>query len=314
MSDLPSNVTQSGIPEIDQVIASSGLSEAQLNVLKAISDTFFPSIDEETSHKIAAAYAESIQRVGGADPPSQEELIKFMTASASHVRTSDDMVRILSHHVPEDVAFQINAILYLLTTGWGTTLLLGTRTGVPFVDLTFKEREDGLLAMANSSLNVIRMLFKSLKGVTVLPSFGKNLHVAGYKSAQEPNPLWKALEYPGFPDEKEIPPADSVWRPVFEDMAALAEAAGKGNPIVLETDVVVVGSGAGGGIVAAELAAAGHRVIVVEKAKYVHHTDQNYNELESFSTFYERNGALQAEDGSMQLLAGTAWGGGTYVN
>jgi choline dehydrogenase-like flavoprotein len=67
-------------------------------------------------------------------------------------------------------------------------------------------------------------------------------------------------------------------------------------------------------ILAAELAAAGHRVIVVEKAKYAHHTEQTYNELDSFSTYFERNGTLQAEDGSMQILAGTAWGGGTHVN
>ncbi|KAI9332003.1 GMC oxidoreductase-domain-containing protein, partial [Zopfochytrium polystomum] len=82
----------------------------------------------------------------------------------------------------------------------------------------------------------------------------------------------------------------------------------------LDFDVVVVGSGAGGGIVAAELAQAGHRVLVAEKAQYTPPSKLSFGMLDSSARFYERSGALLTEDGSMQVYAGRAWGGGTYIN
>ena len=94
----------------------------------------------------------------------------------------------------------------------------------------------------------------------------------------------------------------------------MARQAGKGNPIKLATDIVIIGSGAGGGVVAAELAQAGHKVLVLEKAPYRHHTDLSMNELDSVSNLYERGGALQSENGGIQILAAKAWGGGTFVN
>src|SRR6266540_3486662 len=49
----------------------------------------------------------------------------------------------------------------------------------------------------------------------------------------------------------------------------------------LSCDVVVVGSGAGGGVVAAELAAAGADVIVLEKGGYAAEADFHHQEAES---------------------------------
>ncbi|RHY28948.1 hypothetical protein DYB32_005572 [Aphanomyces invadans] len=67
-------------------------------------------------------------------------------------------------------------------------------------------------------------------------------------------------------------------------------------------------------MVAAELAKAGHKVVVLEKASYVHPSDASFNELQGFWNNFESAALLTSEDLSMMLLAGSAWGGGTYIN
>ncbi|KAJ3109909.1 hypothetical protein HK100_003226, partial [Physocladia obscura] len=91
-------------------------------------------------------------------------------------------------------------------------------------------------------------------------------------------------------------------------------AATENNVVQLTVDAVIIGSGAGGGVVAAELAKAGLKVIVLEKGKYYAPTDLSHEERESFGSLYENQGVLQSENGSILILAGSTFGGGTYVN
>ena len=65
---------------------------------------------------------------------------------------------------------------------------------------------------------------------------------------------------------------------------------------------------------AAELAKEGYHVILLEKALYTHPNDLPLSELSSFELLYERKGTLMTEDGGLRIMAGTAWGGGTFVN
>src|SRR5438045_5068554 len=60
----------------------------------------------------------------------------------------------------------------------------------------------------------------------------------------------------------------------------------------LTCDVVIVGSGAGGGVVAAELAARGKDVLVLEKGGYRNEADFTHEAGDALQTMYDAGGLL----------------------
>ncbi|CAM9776690.1 unnamed protein product, partial [Ectocarpus sp. 12 AP-2014] len=86
-------------------------------------------------------------------------------------------------------------------------------------------------------------------------------------------------------------------------------------PQQLTVDVVVVGSGAGGGCAAGALAARGLRVAVLEKGGLYGAPDfAGFSEMEAYKYMYEGQGVLATEGGAVVILAGSCVGGGTTVN
>eukprot|EP00887_Chlorella_sp_A99_P002220 scaffold21.g2220.t1 len=100
----------------------------------------------------------------------------------------------------------------------------------------------------------------------------------------------------------------------FPDHIKLAAVKREKPALVIKADAVVVGSGAGGGVAAARLAAAGLQAVVLEKAGFVPAAEMTLQEGQSFETMYERGGILSSEDGSVSILAGATLGGGTRIN
>jgi len=76
----------------------------------------------------------------------------------------------------------------------------------------------------------------------------------------------------------------------------------------------VVGSGAGGGVIAARCAAAGQRVLVLEMGAYRNEQDFKQLELPGYLELYYGGGLATSESGSIAVLAGQTLGGGTVVN
>jgi hypothetical protein len=88
----------------------------------------------------------------------------------------------------------------------------------------------------------------------------------------------------------------------------------KGCDLIVEADVVVCGSGAGGGVASYVMTRAGQQVLVLEKSTHVLMQNMSLLEKESLETMYERNGGFMSSDGAVNILAGSTLGGGTTVN
>lgn len=84
--------------------------------------------------------------------------------------------------------------------------------------------------------------------------------------------------------------------------------------INLECDVVIVGSGSGGGVMAAELAKQGFKVVVLEKGEYFASQDVTTLEGPGMVNLLEKMGCLATDDGGVALIAGKTVGGGTAIN
>src|SRR5256885_8970145 len=83
---------------------------------------------------------------------------------------------------------------------------------------------------------------------------------------------------------------------------------------VIVADAVVVGSGAGGGVAAAELAAAGRHVLVLEQGALAAEDEfEGREDRGAAGLFWDRQ-LLTTEDLALSVFAGRTVGGGTVVN
>jgi choline dehydrogenase-like flavoprotein len=82
----------------------------------------------------------------------------------------------------------------------------------------------------------------------------------------------------------------------------------------LDADVVVVGSGAGGGVTAEILALSGLSVIVVEEGALKSSRDFNMREAEAYPALYQESAARKTRDKAINILQGRTVGGSTTVN
>ncbi|RLB46315.1 MAG: hypothetical protein DRJ42_27940 [Deltaproteobacteria bacterium] len=81
----------------------------------------------------------------------------------------------------------------------------------------------------------------------------------------------------------------------------------------LECDVVVIGTGAGGGVVGAELAQRGHAVLFVEEGEYLGRSDFRHSQVESFENYY-RNSVWAVGNNIFPIFSGRLVGGSTAIN
>ena len=129
------------------------------------------------------------------------------------------------------------------------------------------------------------------------------LHYGGLDQTPD-QVVWSQLGYPGpAPAPTAPPPALTITRPDDAD-----------DTWTLSADTVVVGSGAGGGVVAARLAAAGRDVLVVEAGPATTEEAFPGDEVSALRRLYWRGGLTQTEDRNVTILAGGTLGGGTTVN
>lgn len=81
-----------------------------------------------------------------------------------------------------------------------------------------------------------------------------------------------------------------------------------------EADVVIVGTGAGGGTTAEILAKSGLSVILVEEGRLYYQKDFKMDELTSYANLYQEGMSRVTKDGAISILQGRCVGGSTTVN
>lgn len=82
----------------------------------------------------------------------------------------------------------------------------------------------------------------------------------------------------------------------------------------IEAEVCIVGSGAGGSILAHQLAKAGRDVLILERGEYVEPREFNESEIEMIGRLYADGLMQQTEDWRFTILQGNCVGGSTTVN
>jgi choline dehydrogenase-like flavoprotein len=81
----------------------------------------------------------------------------------------------------------------------------------------------------------------------------------------------------------------------------------------LACDFAVVGSGAGGSVVAYHLARAGERVVVIERGRSVRPEEMGHDELRMLATLYKDGGTQMNNEADFYVLQGQCVGGSTVL-
>ncbi|MBZ9613005.1 GMC family oxidoreductase [Rheinheimera maricola] len=81
-----------------------------------------------------------------------------------------------------------------------------------------------------------------------------------------------------------------------------------------EADIVIIGSGAGGGIAAEQLSQAGFKVLLLEEGAYYTRDDFVMQERWAYPNLYQEGAARKTRDQAIGILQGRTVGGSTTVN
>jgi choline dehydrogenase-like flavoprotein len=164
-----------------------------------------------------------------------------------------------------------------------------------FVDLSPIDREETLRRWSLSPIGLLRQGFQGLKRLT---------HVLYYITldANGSNPNWQTIGYPTSPQL------------LRKNSLVTLQSTTVESDLTLECDAVIIGSGAGGGVAAGELAQAGKSVIVLEKGGHFDEKTFPEKEADAYRLLYENQGILTTRDNGLVLLAGSTLGGGTTIN
>jgi len=166
-------------------------------------------------------------------------------------------------------------------------------TASRFSRLPQAKREKVLRRLARSAVPQLRSAYQGARSLVMLHAYAAN-------GSPESDSLLSAIGYEPQINRKSTAPHIPVTTPSQES--------------VLECDVCVVGSGAAGGVVAAELAASGRDVLVVEAGSEWSGPDFDQHELTGMQRLFREGGLSGTRDLSVSLLAGACIGGGTTVN
>lgn len=172
--------------------------------------------------------------------------------------------------------------------------------------LPLADRVKILRSWSTSPLWALRSLFKSLT------TLGKLVHI---RSSAAFAPLT------GFPAVPTTWLATSPSHPFtfldFHSPSSSPSTDANPPPVEITTDVVIIGSGCGAGVVAHRLATSfgpSLSVLVLEKGRHYDTHHLPLSPAAGLASLFEAGGAIETDDGSMTVTAGACLGGGGTVN
>ncbi|QCE07610.1 choline dehydrogenase [Vigna unguiculata] len=294
------------------------LSSPEMESLRSMCEALFPPLHLE--HLDATKHS-----------TKSEAVQHFWKSSASEFSVPQQCADILIKRALKEALIFVRLILWMLSTRLGTLLLCGTLCLSKkwpcihnFSNISLDNREKVLQKwFKHRFLTPVRLAFLYVKVLCLFVFFSQC-------DEKGENPAWEAIGYKVDSDEitrmvqKERPLDKGIVEAANESDWSLPKSlAEKGlevsidaenNVLGVKCDVVIVGSGCGGGVAAAILASSGLKVLVLEKGNYYASSDYSSLEGPSLNELYELGGTFASWDGKMAILAGSTVGGGSAVN
>jgi choline dehydrogenase-like flavoprotein len=219
--------------------------------------------------------------------PAPGDDARVMQTSASDVSLMLHALVVINKMEPDERS-AVRLLLRLLETPI-VNLALG-RIPRGFSAMSPQEREIYLQRLIKSPVSAIALGLGGLKRLGTLMFYS-------LPSPEGPNPVWPVI---GYQAPKAPPQTDRLLTLTPTSSSA-----------TLEADVCIIGSGAGGGVMAAEAAAAGKHVVVLEAGPGLQAGDYPHSELLAVRDMYL---ILSSKDRSMAIIAGHTLGGATAIN
>ena len=221
--------------------------------------------------------------------------------------------------VPSHKRAQLGQALDLLASPIGPLLGIGRPTR--FATLSPEDQRRCLAAWGTSRLPILRTAYQALRRLVLVthygaPDAGQSI---GYLGAFRQRALHFEWEGP-LPAVDSHPPEPTARQPITLPLEIAPESPPPGvhthltAPRHRTADVVIIGSGAGGSVAAAELAEAGFEVVVLDGGGWHGRADFNEDEAAMADRLLAEGGLRTTDDGAMALLQGETVGGGTTVN
>ncbi|KAH9898912.1 long-chain fatty alcohol dehydrogenase [Xylariomycetidae sp. FL2044] len=265
------------------------LTPPQWETLFALLDAVVPSIAQ-----CLEAYESTKKDM--VHPPSYDKFQEYLEARLVDNPQFVRMVKRVISTQPRDSLKRLAGALDLMATRLGS--LVATGYMLPVAEQPVRVREAIFQSWNRAWTSTWPKLAKALSTIARL-CFAQSdpllFEISGYREYDE--------------DYRPGPGFDYVFMQFDPASGSTTE-----DPVIVDTDVVIVGSGCGGAVCAKVLAEAGHRVIVVEKGYHFPPSHLPMSTETGFEYLYENRGGMMTTSGTMSVLAGRCWGGGGTVN